>query len=121
MKLKSPMAPLLLIATCLALTISSSNNQWQQQSLLSCDATPLHCVGDKIICEETNGHCSVHCNENPSNPTTDTCSMHEAGCCKTTIYCPVTLCNYTMTKLYPKTYIIHTGRFGMSNPLWFQL
>lgn len=57
----------------------------------NCDANPIHCVGDTMLCDERDGdgNCIVRCESDSNSPTTNTCSTNEAGCCRSEIFCPV--------------------------------
>ena len=55
----------------------------------NCDGNPIHCVGDTTICDKRDGNCIVECESDINNPTGNTCSTNDAGCCQSEIFCPV--------------------------------
>ena len=77
------------ILTTFYLIISKTNSWNCCTNNFDCDATPIHCVGDRTICDERDGHCTVSCESNINSPITNTCSINEAGCCQSEIFCPV--------------------------------
>ena len=77
------------VLTAFYLLITRTNSWICCTNNFNCDADPIHCVGDTLLCDERDGHCLVQCEATIHSPLTNTCSTNEAGCCQSEIFCPV--------------------------------